>query len=92
MGPKISDHFSVDPPGLMYICTRFDKNTIINEGDAILVISKVVTLISILYAGPNILDHFSVGPGPMYMCTKFWENLFINKGRDVILVIFKIMP
>ncbi len=66
MGPKISDNFSVEPPGPMYICTRFDKNTIINEGDAILVIK-----ISIIYAGPKILDHFSVGPGPMYMCTKF---------------------
>ncbi len=39
-GPKISDNFSVVPPGPMYICIRFDKNTIINEGDAILVISS----------------------------------------------------
>ncbi len=56
---KITDHFSVDSPGSMYMCTKFDKNTIINKGgDAILVISEVVTLISRIFAGPKILDVF----------------------------------
>ncbi len=76
----------------MYMCTKFAENLFINKGDAILVISKLATLICIIYAGPKIMDNISARPGPTYMSTKFDKRTIINKGGDTIVAIFKLRP